>query len=68
MLRLHTVISLFSAPALSYFNRCRTAGAKKREALNFLMANHGLQFVEEDATHRNKKPKETRNEEKNLQK
>ena len=39
-------------------------GAKKREAINFSMANHGLGIVEKDATHLSKDWKETRNEEK----
>ena len=30
---IHTVKSLFSAPALIYFNPCRTTGAKRRTAL-----------------------------------
>ena len=29
----NTVKSLFSTPALNYFNRCRTTGAKKKRAL-----------------------------------
>ena len=29
----NTVKSLFTAPALNYFNRCRSTGAKKRRAL-----------------------------------
>ena len=45
---------LFSAPALIYFNQCRTTGAKRREALTFSMANHGLGIEEKDATHLSK--------------
>ena len=37
-----------------YFNPCRTTGAKKRDALNFSMANYGVDVVEMDATHLNK--------------
>ena len=55
-----TVKSLFSATALIYFNRCRTTGAKKedgakkRKALNFSMAIHGLEKVEKDERHLSK--------------
>ena len=54
LISMHTVKSLFSAPALIYFNPCRTTSAKKREALNFSMANYGVDIVEMDTTHVNK--------------
>ena len=61
----HTVKSLFCAPTLIYVNRCRTTGAKKREVLEFSMANHGLEIVEKDAAHLSKNWKEMKKEEKN---
>ena len=42
-------------------------GAKKRETLNFSMANYGVDIVEKGATHVNKDWKETRKEEKTQQ-
>ena len=45
---------LFSVLSLNYFKPYRMTDAKKGEAANLLMADHGLEIVENDGTHLSK--------------